>query len=123
MIKHLAAITLALSSLSAQAGDWHAPKQTPDNFSNAGFHFMVAGALPGIFVGTAWPDMHPAKQFALCSIPGVVHEFSPSKGNVWSGRDLLVNSIGCGLGLWAATGFNIAPLRGGALVTYTATFK
>jgi hypothetical protein len=120
----LAALTLALASLSAQAGDWHAPKQNPDNFSNAEEHFLLVGFLPGIFVGTAWPDMHPVKRFAWCSVPGLIHEFEPSKGNVWSGRDLLVNSVGCGLGLWAATGFYLGTTpAGGVRVTYSVSFQ
>lgn len=118
----LSALTLALASLSAQAGGWHAPKQNPDNFSNATEHLGV-GLIPGVIVGTGWPEMHPVKQFAWCSVPGLIHEFEPSSGNVWSGRDLLFNSIGCGMGLWASTGFSVAPLRGGAMVTYSVRFQ
>lgn len=118
----LAALALALSCTGAQAGDWHAPKQSPDDFSNAGFHLVLVGFIPGLIVGTAGKDLHPVSQFAVCSIPGVVHEFTPSKGNTWSGRDLLMNSLGCGLGLWAATGYRITPTSGGAMVTYQARF-
>jgi hypothetical protein len=120
MKTHIIAIALALASMGASAGDWHAPKQSPDNFSDWDKHFVFVGFLPGLIVGTAKPDWHPATQFAVCSIPGLIHEFEPSKGNVWSGRDLLVNSIGCGLGLWASTGFRVGTTpTGGVRVTYS----
>jgi hypothetical protein len=113
------ALTLALASLGAQAGPF-APKQSPDDWSDAPQHFVIVGMIPGIIVGTAWPDMHWAKQGALCMVPGLIHEFEPfTKGNVWSGRDILVNGLGCGFGLWSSTGFSVIPLTGGAMVIYS----
>jgi hypothetical protein len=107
----------------AQAGPF-ARAQNPDDWSNAPEHFLIVGMVPGVIVGTAWPEMHPAKQFALCSIPGLFHEFEPSPSNTWSRRDLFVNSLGCGFGLWAATGFRLAPLAGGGVqMTYSIAIQ
>jgi hypothetical protein len=119
MVKHLASILLACA-FSAHAG--LAPKQTPDNFSRAPEHFFLVGFVPGIVVGTAWPEVRPGYQFAICSIPGLVHELAPSKGNYRSNRDILVNSIGCGMGLWAATGFSVGASSSSVRVSYSVRF-
>lgn len=94
------ALLAVLMNTCSHAGGL-APKQNPDNFSSWDKHLFV-GALPGLAVGTIWPEMHLAKQFAMCSVPGLIHEFNPAPGNVWSPRDILVNSIGCGAGLFVA---------------------
>ena len=119
MSRTLLCAALALASLGAHAGGL-APKQNPDNFSEWEQHFTLVGMVPGIIVGTAWPDMHWAKQGALCMVPGLFHEFEPfTKGNVWSGRDILVNGLGCGFGLWASTGFAIGARDGAVQITYS----
>jgi hypothetical protein len=111
---------LALAAAAVQAGPF-APKQNPDNFSGWGNH-LAAGGVPGLFVGTAWPQMHWAKQGSLCMVPGLIHEFAPSHGNTWSARDILVDGVGCGLGLWASTGFRIATApRNRVMVLYSIT--
>jgi hypothetical protein len=122
MPKTMAMLILCLFMHPAIAGPF-APKQSPDDWSEAPQHFLIVGMVPGIVVGTAWPDMHPAKQFALCSLPGLFHEFEPfTRGNVWSPRDILVNSLGCGFGLWASTGFAIGARNGGVQLTYSVRF-
>jgi hypothetical protein len=126
MIRTLLAINLALALSCAahgvQAGEWHAPKQAPDNFSDWDKHLVFVGFIPGIAIGSAKPDWPLVGKFAMCSVPGLLHEFAPGGGNRWSGRDLLVNSVGCGLGLWAAHGLRVAPQQGGMRITYAAGF-
>jgi hypothetical protein len=125
VIRTLAAINLALAlacvAHNAHAGPF-APPQRPDNFSNleyhAGGHFVI-----GIVVATAKPEWHPLTQWAVCQIPGAIHELSPSPGNYRSTKDMIANAAGCALGGWAGRGFGIAPTTaGGARVTYSVEF-
>ena len=107
----------------AQAGPF-ARAQNPDDWSNAPEHFLIVGMVPGVIVGTAWPDMHWAKQGAWCMVPGLIHEFEPfTKGNVWSGRDILMNGMGCGFGLWGSTGFAIGARDGAVQITYSLAIQ
>ena len=119
MLKIIAFAILALSLSNTSAGPF-APKQSPDDWSDAPQHFLIVGMIPGIIVGTVVPDLHPAWQFVGCSIPGLFHEFVPMSGNTWSSRDIFVNSIGCGVGLWASSGFSVGTTTaGGFLITYS----
>jgi hypothetical protein len=123
MLKIIAFAILALISLSNTSAGPFAPAQNPDNWSDAPQHFLIVGLVPGLIVGSVWPDLHPAAQFGMCSVPGLFHEFEPSSGNTWSRRDLLVNSLGCGVGLWATHGFRIGATPGGVQLTYSVRIQ
>ena len=118
------ASTIALASAvpdSCFAGERTAPKQSPDNFSNVDLH-LPFHFVAGIVTTIVMPETKPLHQWAICQIPGAIHEFAPSPGNYRSNRDLLVNAIGCGLGVFAGHGFGIAPRHGGVQITMHKEF-
>ena len=120
-MKLLAAIILA-TAFNAHAGKWVAKPQVPDDWSDSEYHAGVS-ALIGIGATYVLPNRSPIEQWALCQVPGAIHEFAPFGKNVRSNKDLIANSLGCAFGVVAGHGFFVQPREGGVMVYRAWEFR
>jgi hypothetical protein len=124
----LAALTLAIASIGAQAGPIEfTHRQTPDNWSDWDKHVTVLGIAPAFVVELVAPEWSRPAKFGACMVPGIAHEFIPgfpTQGNTWSLRDVVSDAVGCGIGLFSFEGrLRLAPQAGGVKVTYSWSFQ
>lgn len=100
-------LTAALFAHPAQAE----PNAPADNWGGARSHAIYSA---GMGAAAALLDMRPATGFAACLGVGIVKEvgdyYKPSPGTrhgLFSGRDLLADAAGCGLGYLGMRGVQI----------------